>query len=145
MDNKNAALINQMQANLVDIEIRRDERLAEVARQGNVLVKPPKCIGQIELYPDMASTYRLLPHDYSEIVVDYERANGRSNFKVFDGLGLVDFYSERYNGDPRYIILSTNSSPGLSQRHLRDLVPILDKTYLYLLESGEVVEERRLG
>ena len=56
VDNKNAALINQMQANLVDIEIRRDERLAEVARQGNVLVKPPKCIGQIELYPDMAST-----------------------------------------------------------------------------------------
>jgi hypothetical protein len=145
VDNKNAALINQMQANLVDIEIRRDERLAEVARQSNILVKPPKCISQIELYPDMESVYRLLPCDYSKIVADYERANGRSNFKVFDGLGLVDFYSERYNGEPRYVILCTNSSPNLSERHHSDLGPIVDKTYLYLLENGEVLEERWLG
>lgn len=145
VDNKNAALINQMQANLVDIEIRRDERLAEVARQGNVLVKPPKCIGQIELYPDMASTYRLLPHDYSEIVVDYERANGRSNFKVFDGLGLVDFYSERYNGEPRYIILIHSNEFGVSKRHLIDLQPILGHSYLYVVDNDRIVEEHFLG
>lgn len=145
VDNKNAALINQMQANLVDIEIRRDERLAEVARQSNILVKPPKCISQIELYPDMKSVYRLLPCDYSKVVADYERANGRSNFKVFDGLGLVDFYSERYNGEPRYIILCDNQSPNLSQRHHDDLKPILDNTYLYLLQDGKVVEEQWLG
>jgi hypothetical protein len=145
VDNKNAALINQMQANLVDIEIRRDERLAEVARQSNILVKPPKCISQIELYPDMESVYRLLPCDYSKIVADYERANGRSNFKVYDGVGLVDFYSERYNGEPRYIILSHSSEFGVSKRHLFDLQPILDHAYLYVVDNGRIVEEHFLG
>jgi len=59
---------------------------------------------------------------------------------MYDNLGLVDFYSERFNGEERFIILTETPDFMLSEAHLEDLNNILDKTYLYLIKNGELEE-----
>lgn len=143
MDNKNSALINQMNANLTDTEIRRDERLMIIERQRNIGMEPPKLLMQLELTPTHQLS-RLFSIDYKDIVEKYEQNNGRGNFKSFNTFALVDFYSERFNGEPRFIIVTDREDYFPSENHLEDLQEILDKVYIYVVGNGEVVQERAI-
>lgn len=144
VENKNSALINQMNANLIDTEVRRDERLMLVERQRNIGMEPPKLLMQLELSPN-GQMSRLVSTDFKEIVEQYEKENGRSNFKVYKPFALVDFYSERFNGEPRFIIVTNQHHYSLSEDHIEDLGDILDKVYIYVVENGDVIVERALA
>lgn len=85
--------------------MRKERRLALVQRQKNIGMKPPKRIAQLEVIP-RGKSQRLISVDYKDIIQDYERQNGRANTKTFNPYSLVDFYSERFNGEPRFIIIS---------------------------------------
>jgi hypothetical protein len=144
VENKNSALINQMNANLIDTEVRRDERLMLVERQRNIGMEPPKLLMQLELSPN-GQMSRLVSTDFKEIVEQYEKENGRSNFKVYKPFALVDFYSERFNGEPRFIIVTNQHHYSLSEDHIEDLGDILDKVYIYVVENGDVIVERAMA
>lgn len=101
------ALINQMNSQLIDIETRKSERLLAIQRQKNISFKPPKLLFAGILRPSHPSS-RVINDDYYDIVARYEQANGRSKVKKLPSLGVVDFYSERFNGEPRYIIVTDN-------------------------------------
>lgn len=88
---------------------------------------------------------RLVSTDYKEIVEQYEKENGRSNFKVYKPFALVDFYSERFNGEPRFIIATNQHHYSLSEDHIEDLRDILDKVYTYVVENGNVIVERAMA
>jgi superfamily II DNA or RNA helicase len=139
-DNKNSVLINQMNATLLDIEIRKEERISEVQRQKNIIMKPPKKIAQLELIPNGAAN-RIFPSDYKDIIERHEHQNGRSKFKMFNTYALVDFYSERYNGEPRFIILTKNKEVLYSTEYLNDLNEIIDNTYIYYVDDEKNVTE----
>ncbi|MHB8065247.1 MAG: hypothetical protein ACYDG2_21995, partial [Ruminiclostridium sp.] len=139
-DNKNTILINQMNAALIDIEVRKEERLSEVEHQRNIVMRPPKKMAQLELVPN-GSCFRVFPSDYKEIVEKYEHQNGRSNFKMFNAFALTDFYSERFNGEPRFIIMSDKANPIYPAMYLEDLGDINVYTYVYCLNAdGEITE-----
>lgn len=70
-DNKNIILINQMNANIIDLEARKEERLSEAERQRNIVMKPPKKVAQLEIYPDGRAT-RVFPSDYAGLIEKYE-------------------------------------------------------------------------
>jgi hypothetical protein len=142
-DNKNSALINQMNANLTDTEIRRDERLMMVERQRNIGMEPPKLLMQLELTPSHQLN-RLFSIDYKDIVEKYEQNNGRGNLKSFNTFALVDFYSERFNGEPRFIIVTDRDDYFPSEDHLEDLHDILDKVYIYVVRNSVIVQERAM-
>ncbi len=139
-DNKNTILINQMNAALIDIEVRKEERLSEVEHQRNIVMKPPKKMAQLELVPN-GSYFRVFPSDYKEIVEKYEHQNGRSNFKMFNAFALTDFYSERYNGEPRFIIVTDNANPMFPSSYLEDLKDIADYTYVYYITEDRIANE----
>ena len=138
--NKNTILINQMNANLIDIEVRKEERLSEVERQRNIVMKPPKKVAQLELYPDGTAT-RVFPSDYFELLVKYEQQHGRNGLKMFDAFALVDFYSERYNGEPRFIIVSDKQDIIFSREYIEDLRDIVDFAYVYFIDKDQNVTE----
>ncbi|MGK8685805.1 DEAD/DEAH box helicase [Bacillus cereus] len=142
VDNKNSALINQMNAQLIDIEEQKTKRLEIINKQRTIILQPPKKIAQFELIPNGLS-YRLMAVDYYELIESYEKSNGRKLLKIYDNLGLVDFYSERFNGEERFIILTDNPDFMLNEAHVEDLNSIIDKTYVYLIKS-EGLEERKL-
>lgn len=142
-DNKNSALINQMNARLIDFDAKKEERTVLINRQKNILMKPPKRIIQLELLPT-GRTNRVLAADYQEIVEQYEKQNGRQNVKMFDNLALVDFYSERFNGEERFIIISKNDDFFLSDEHIEDLGDLLKKVYIYVIKDDQVAKERAL-
>lgn len=144
IDRRNSALINQMNANLIDIEARRDERLTLIERQMNIGMKPPKRLFQIEIMPNGKGN-RAFSTDYKEIIERYENQNGRQIVKAFHPLALVDFYSERFNGEPRYILISDKLDYFPSEDHLEDLHDILDKVHIYILQNGQVVQERSMA
>lgn len=143
-DNRNSALINQLDASLIDIELRKENRLTQVERQKNITMKPPKRIMQLEVVPRGVSE-RLLSVNYKEVVEAYERQHGRSNVKMFDPLARVDFYSERFNGEPRFIILTDNKDFLPSEEYLEDLADIAEYTYVYYIQGNVVVDEQRLA
>lgn len=140
-DNRNSALINQMNAQLMDLDIKKEERLNSIARQKNISMKPPKKVISFELIPS-GSCDRVIAANFKKVILDYEKEHGRLNVKQFDNLGLIDYYSERYNGDERYILLTSSSSFMLSERDIEDLYDVLDKLYIYVVEGSKVVEER---
>ncbi|MBO8173522.1 MAG: DEAD/DEAH box helicase family protein [Bacillaceae bacterium] len=144
-DNRNSALINQLNATVIDIEARRDERLAEIARGRNIIIKPPKCLIQLELIPN-GKAIRHIPLDWLRIVEAYEHANGRRNVKAYNAFALVDFYSEKSSEDIRFIILAKVEDYGafLSEDYLEDLRDIIEKTYIYIVKDGQIIEERAL-
>lgn len=144
VDNRNSALINQMNAKLVDIEMRRDVRLMELKREGKILMTPPKPIVQLELMPT-GNAYRVFPMDYKHIILEYEKANGRHNVKMLKAFALVDFYSERFNGEPRYIIVTENKGMVLPSDYMEDLQEIIDWTYIYVVKENRVVEEVKMA
>lgn len=143
-DNRNSALINQLDASLIDIELRKETRLTQVERQKNITMKPPKRIMQLEVVPKGVPE-RLLSVDYKEVVEAYEHLHGRSNVKMFDPLARVDFYSERFNGEPRFIILTDNRDFFPLEEHLEDFADIAEYTYVYYVQGKVVVDEQKLA
>ncbi|MGG4042786.1 helicase-related protein [Bacillus smithii] len=141
-ENRNSALINQMKAKLIDIEDRRKTRLEEVERERNVNIIPPNRLAQFKMFSDEEKSYRLLSIDYKELVERYEQANGRKNVKIYPALSLVDFMSEDEQGNPRFIILTNNKTMTLPKQHLKDLSDLSGCIYLYLIENGEVTQEK---
>ncbi len=137
VDNRNRALINQMNAKLIDIEARRDERLAEIDHQKNIVMKPPKRLVQLEVVPN-GRAVRSFNVDYKDVVENYELANGRRLMKTYDNFALVDFYSERYNGEPRFIIISEQDDPQFSEEYMEHLGDILGNTYLYVISDDDI-------
>ncbi|MBP2114085.1 DEAD/DEAH box helicase [Paenibacillus silagei] len=143
-DNRNSALINQLDASLIDIELRKESRITQVERQKNITMRPPKRIMQLEVVPK-GSAERVLSVDYKDIVEAYERQHGRSNVKMFDSLARVDFYSERFNGEQRYIILTENKDFYPSEAYLEDLTDIAEHTFVYHVQESVVVGEQKLA
>jgi superfamily II DNA or RNA helicase len=141
--NKNGILINQMNANLIDIEVRKEERLSEVERQRNIVLKPPKKVAQFELYPDGTAT-RVFPSDYFDLIEKYEHQHGRSGLKMFEAFALVDFYSERFNGEPRFILVREKKNIFFSREYIEDLRNIMDYTYVYYVDKDQSVSEYAL-
>jgi hypothetical protein len=139
IDNKNSALINQMNSQLIDIEEQKKKRLNTINKQRKIILQPPKKIAQFELIPN-GQSYRVIASDYRDLVAVYEKANGRKLIQMYDNLGLIDFYSERFNGEERFIILTETPDFILNEAHLEDLNNILDKTYVYLIKDGEFQE-----
>jgi hypothetical protein len=129
-----------MNANLIDIEVRKEERLSEVERQRNIVMKPPKKAAQLELYPD-GTAARVFPSDYFDLIEKYELQNGRSGLKMFDAFALVDFYSERYNGEPRFIIVKDQPDIIFSREYMEDLRHIVDFVYVYFFDKDQNITE----
>ncbi|WJF86776.1 hypothetical protein [Bacillus subtilis] len=142
LGNKNSALINQMNAQLIDIEEQKKKRIHTLNKQRTIILQPPKKIAQFELIPN-GSSYRVIASDYYNLVVAHEKANGRKLITMYDNLGLVDFYSERFNGEERFIILTEKPDFFISESHLEDLNNIIDKTYIYVIH-GDNFEEINL-
>ncbi|MDM8102795.1 hypothetical protein [Oceanobacillus oncorhynchi] len=143
IDNKNSALINQMNARLIDIENKKEDRLSLIERQANIGMIPPKQIVQLEVTPNGKNS-RVISTDYQEIIEQYEKANGRRNVKVYAPFSLVDFYSERFNGEERFIILTENNDFFPDENYIEDLPEILKWVYIYVVKDGRVVEERAM-
>ncbi|MGI1798588.1 helicase-related protein [Priestia sp. TRN 1309] len=143
IDNRNSALINQMNAQLIDLDLKKEERLNIIYRQKNISLKPPKKIISFEVVPSGVCE-RLIAKDYYEVVMNYERENGRLNVKMFDNLSLIDYYSERFNGEERYIILTNSQHFVPKSFYLEDLNEILDKVYIYIVKDNEIIEERAM-
>jgi len=144
IDNKNSALINQMNAKLIDIENKKEERLSLIERQANIGMIPPKKIVQLEVTPN-GKKGRIISTDYIEVINEYEKVNRRRNVKAYAPFGLVDFYSEQLNGEERFIILTNKKEFFLDEEYIEDLYEILEWTYIYFIENGKVVEERSMG
>ena len=58
VDNRLGALINQMSAQLIEIEERREQRIAEIERALSIQLCPNRRVMQITLRPDVSSTAR---------------------------------------------------------------------------------------
>ncbi|MCL4439876.1 MAG: DEAD/DEAH box helicase [Firmicutes bacterium] len=154
-DNRYSALINQMSAQLVEIEERREDRLAEIERERSIQMRPPKRILQVLLKPDGSvrgvgqtetdsyQVYRQFPRDWLEVVQRYELMAGRTNVQALPAFGLVDFISEAADGESRFIILTDEHGFTLTKEHQQDLGKMLENTWIYLLIDEEIIRERR--
>ncbi|ANU22009.1 DEAD/DEAH box helicase [Planococcus donghaensis] len=138
-DNKNSALINQMNAQLIDIEEQKTKRLGIIDKQRTITLQPPKRVAQFELIPNGLS-YRLIATDYAELIETHERNHGRKLLKTYGNFGLVDFYSERFNGEERFIILTDKPDLILNEEHTEDLNSIIEQTYVYLINGESFIE-----
>src|SRR5699024_5823056 len=143
VDNRNSALINQMNAKLMDLDIKKEERLELVNQQKNISLKPPKLVISLDAVPT-GECQRVLANDYYDVVSEYERANGRLNVKQYNNLGLIDFPSERFNGEQRFIVLTIDPGFTFSENELEDLGDILEMVYVYVVDGGEVRDERKI-
>ena len=84
---------------------------------------------------------RTFPGDYKDLVEKYEHKQGRSGFKAFDAFALVDYYSERYNGEPRFIVVKDRKDILYSREYYEDLRDILDYTYVYQIDNEKNITE----
>lgn len=142
IDNRNSILINQMNAQLIDIQNQKNKRIELLNRQRTISVLPPKMIAQFEMIPNGMST-RVIADDYLDLINNYERSHGRKIMMQFDNLGLVDFYSERFNGEERFIILvSTEDQVLFSEEAIEDLKNIKDKVYIYSVANNQIIESK---
>lgn len=142
MDNRNSALINQVNTQMIDLEHKKEERMDLINRQKTISMKPPKKIMSLTLNPSWEiGNGRVIAEDYFDIVVQYEKSHGRLNVKQYENLGLVDFYSERFNGDERYIILTTDFEFTLSKEQAEDLQDVLEKVYIYIVDNTRIAQE----
>ncbi|MEW4278927.1 DEAD/DEAH box helicase [Priestia megaterium] len=140
IDNKNSALINHMNAKLIDLDLKKEERLGLINRQKNVSMKLPRKVLSLEVNP-IGISKRVIASDYYHTVINYEKENGRLNVKQYGNLGLIDFSSERFNGEERYIVLTSDTFFKFSDRDLEDLNDVLDKLNVYVLKDGKVFNE----
>lgn len=141
--NKNSALINQMNAQLLDIEEQKGRRLDVLNKQKTISLQPPKLIAQFELIPNGRSQ-RLIAEDYYDLVKEYEKANGRKLVKMYNNLSLVDYYSERFNGEERFIIITNSENYILSEEQIEDLKGLTDMVYVYVKNESEIIENQLL-
>jgi hypothetical protein len=141
IENKNSALINQTLSQMEELEERRDFRLRELERERSIQLKPAKKLAMLKVLPKKEQgCTRLIPSDYLDVVKRYEIAKGRSNVKAFDAFALADFYSENSDGEGRFIIIvDTYSYHDLIR--VQDLRSIMDDTYVYIIQNGQVVDE----
>lgn len=143
VDNRFSALINQMNAQLIEIEERREQRITEIERERSIQMRPTRQLLKITLRPggssNISSTARSIHEDWIGSIQRYELLSGRTNLQVFDEFGMVDFYSETPEGEPRLIITTDNPFYQLSREHRQDLGEWVEKTYLYYVENKEVV------
>lgn len=65
----------------------------------------------------------------------------RSEVKTFGALALVDFYSERFNGQPRFIIVRDRVDVLYSQEYLEDLRQIMEYAYVYDVDKDHYITE----
>ncbi|MBD3107921.1 DEAD/DEAH box helicase family protein [Bacillus sp. AGMB 02131] len=143
-DNRNTILINQMNAKLIDLDLKKEERLTLINRQKNISMKPPKKVISLNIVPEGKSE-RVLAADYIDVVLNYEKQNGRLNVKRYRNLGLVDFSSERFNGEERFIILTEKENYVPNDFYLEDLQEVLDKLFIYVVKDGRIVEENAIN
>ncbi|MFU1991975.1 helicase-related protein [Priestia megaterium] len=143
VENRNSALINQMNAQLINLDTRKEERLNQITRQKSINLKPPKKVLSLEVMP-LKQSKRIIAADYNKLIEHYERKNGRSNIKIFDCLALVDFYSERFTGEERYIILTNDENYMPTEEHIEDLSDILEKVYIYVVKDKQIILERAM-
>ena len=143
IDNRNSALINQMNAKLMDLDIKKEDRLELVSQQKNVSLKPPKLVISLDAVPT-GECQRVLAKNYYDVISEYERANGRLNVKQYNNLGLIDFSSERFNGEQRFIVLTIDPGFTFSENELEDLRDILEMVYVYVVENGEIRDEKKI-
>jgi superfamily II DNA or RNA helicase len=144
IDQRNTALINQMKSQLEEIQERREARLNEVMRERSIFIKSMKPVGQLETEPN-GHGIREITNDWKEIIFTYERNAGRINVRKLKSYGLVDFYSEEFSGEPRYIILVEKDVKSFPEEYLKDLAGIANSVYIYILENAEVSEEVSLS
>ena len=144
--NKNSALINQMNAKLIEIEEKQEFRLEEINRERTIQMRPPKCLLSIFMEPDSSINKRPMIKDYKNVIKEYEISNCRGNLSIQKQFGLVDLYSEESNGAARYVILIDDLAFKLNEYHKQDLRAIEDKLYIYYInEDKEIVEvDKRL-
>lgn len=142
-DNKNSALINQMNAQLFDIDEQKKKRMELINKQRTISLQPPKKIAQFELIPN-GHSQRVMAEDYYSAIKEYEQSNGRKLVKMYKNLALVDFYSERFNGEERFIIITKSDNYIFSEEHIEDLNNIIDKVYVYTI-NGSVIEETKVS
>ena len=62
----------------------------------------------------------------------------------FNSIYIVDFYSERYNGEERFIILTNHTNYVFSEEYIEDLKSIADKTYVYSISDEGIIENKLL-
>jgi len=139
-NNRNSALINQMQSQLYDIEDRRKLRIEEVERERNINILPPSLKGRFILEPSNKMSYRVINDDYREQVQRFEEANGRKIVATYPSFGLIDFISENREGNYRFIILTTNKMAQLSKQHIRDLEKLKRDVWVYCVGESGIVE-----
>ena len=142
--NRNSALINQMQAQLYDIEERRKLRIEEVERERNINILPPRLLSRLLLQPSIKDTYRVMNDDYRDAVKTFEQQNNRNIIENISSMGLVDFISEDSEGKMRFIILTSSSRIGLTDEHIRDLGDLKKDVWLYVVQEGKVLQIRSL-
>ncbi|WP_331713177.1 helicase-related protein [Aneurinibacillus soli] len=140
-ENRNSALINQMNAQLIEIEERSEERMLEIERERSITLRPTHRCLQIGIVPNGQQMNRLFPEEWANVVQQYEALNGRTKLQVFPAFGLVDFYSETYEGEGRFMILTDNPAFELSSVQKKDLGDVLDRTVLYVIKNGQIVQE----
>ena len=140
IDQRNSALINQMEAKLKELDAKKENRLLEINRQINVSLKPPRHIISLEVHTN-GNSKRVIADDYLDTMIQYEKRNGRLNVKQYNNLGLVDFSSERFNGEQRFIILTKDENFHISERELEDLHDIKDSLYIYLIDDEDKITE----
>lgn len=143
IDNRNRILVNQMNAKLMDIDNKKAERLGLINRQKNVSIMPPKKIISLSITSNVNS-HRVIASDYKKMIVDYEKDHGRMNVKQYGNLGIIDFSSERFNGEKRYILLTDDSDFILSAVEKEDLEGIIDSVYIYRVKNGLIIDEYKL-
>ena len=140
IDNRNSALINQMDAKLKDLDRKKQQRIDEISRQKNVSLKPPNRILSLEVSA-VGNCKRVLASDYFDTIIQHEKSNGRLNVKQYNNLGLVDYSSERFNGEQRFIILTTDEDFTMTEMELEDLQEIKDMVFVYFVEDDKVKKE----
>lgn len=133
-----------MNAKLNDLDMKRQNRILGIEREKNIAMIPPKKVISLDILPQ-GKTKRVIASDYYDAVLQYEKANGRLNVKQHQNLGLVDFSSERFNGEERFIIIVNDLNATFSDEELEDLEDIKDKVYIYLVEQKKIKNEVKLS
>ncbi|PGQ79702.1 DEAD/DEAH box helicase [Priestia megaterium] len=137
--NKNAVLINQSKAQLIDIEDRRKARIEEVERERNINIIPPNQIVQLKVLPNEAESYRIFPTDYKNMIQFYEVKHKRNHIRIYPAFSLVDFMSEDDQGNVRFIIVVDKENISFSKKHLEDLKQLENPVYVYFVCRNEVI------
>lgn len=141
VENNNSALINQMNSRLIEIEEKKEMRMAEINRERTIQMRPPKNVLKITLLPDTSINKRIIINKYKDLIYQYEKEQGRTNIKMQRQFGLVDFYSETQDGKPRYIILIDDLSFRFAYVHKQDLQNIREELVVYYIKDNKSIVE----